>query len=422
MESVALLAPFYANSWKGVFMRRVHILCVISIFLLALIPALPGETPRPASADALVRAEKMASSEMERRQDSLSFGKGSKGYWAYETGVFLKGLDSLWARTRNVNYYDYLKSTMDSFLDSEGTIKTYRLDDYNLDSINCGKLLLSLYESTKKEKYSKAASLLMKQLEKQPRTHEGGFWHKKIYPYQMWLDGIYMSSPFLAEYSQIFNRPAGLDEVSKQIIWIESHTRDSQTGLLYHGWDESRTQEWADPSTGCSRIFWGRAMGWYAMAIVDALDFYPKNHRERQRLIEIFQRMSAALAHYQDSRTGLWYQVVNQGERKGNYLEASASSMFVYAFAKGVRKGYLGREYAAAAKKGYEGLIQHLVVAEPDGKLSLTKICSVGGLGGPQKRNGTFEYYISEPVVTNDLKGVGAFILASVEIDRLSTK
>jgi unsaturated rhamnogalacturonyl hydrolase len=422
MESVALPAPFYANSWKGVSMRPVRLLFIIPLCLLTAASLISGGTPRPAAADALVWAEKMATSEMERRGDSLSFVKGTKGYWAYETGVFLKGLDALWVKTRNVNYYDYLKTTVDSFLEPDGTIRTYKLDDYSLDSINCGKLLLSLYESTKKEKYSKAAQLLIKQLEKQPRTHEGGFWHKKIYPYQVWLDGVYMSAPFLAQHCQIFNRPAGFDEVSNQIIWIESHTRDSRTGLLYHGWDESRAQEWADPSTGCSRSFWGRAMGWYAMALVDTLDFIPKNHRERKHIIEIFQRMSEALARYQDSRTGLWYQVVDQGERKGNYLEASSSSMFVYAFAKGVRKGYLGREYARAAKKGYEGLLHHLIVSEPDGKTSLTQICSVGGLGGSQKRNGTFEYYISEPIVTNDLKGVGAFILASVEIDRLPAK
>jgi unsaturated rhamnogalacturonyl hydrolase len=362
-------------------------------------------------------AERMALSEMERRGDSLLYGKGPRGYWAYETGVFLKGLDALWKRTGNAKYYDYLKRTIDSFLEPDGTIRTYKLDDHNLDNINCGKLLLTLYEKTKDEKYHKAALILMKQLESQPRTHEGGFWHKKIYPYQMWLDGIYMSGPFLAQYAKIYKRPAGFDEVSNQIVWIENHTRDIRTGLLYHGWDESHAQEWADPSTGCSKSFWGRAMGWYAMATVDTLDFMPGNHRARPAIIDILKRLSKAVAKYQDSQTGLWYQVVDQGERKGNYLEASASSMFVYALAKGVRMGYLGPEYAAVAQRGYEGLIRHRIVVDSDGKVSLTQVCSVGGLGGAQKRNGTFEYYISEPVVANDLKGVGAFILASVEMD-----
>jgi unsaturated rhamnogalacturonyl hydrolase len=174
--------------------------------------------------------------------------------------------------------------------------------------------------------------------------------------------------------------------------------------------------------TGRSKSFWGRAMGWYAMALVDTLDFMPEKHHARRTIIDILKRMSKAVASYQDSRTGLWYQVVDQGERKGNYLEASASSMFVYALAKGVRKGYLERKYAAVAQRGYAGLIRHLILLDPDGKVSLTQICSVGGLGGAQKRNGTFDYYISEPVVTNDLKGVGAFILAGIEANRLSPK
>jgi unsaturated rhamnogalacturonyl hydrolase len=364
----------------------------------------------------------MASSEMKRLGDSLSFGKGPRGYWAYETGVFLKGLEALWIKTGDLKYYDYLKTIIDSFLEPDGTIRTYKLEDYNLDNINCGKLLLTLYEKTKEEKYREAALQLMKQLENQPRTREGGFWHKKIYPFQMWLDGVYMSGPFIAQFAKVFNRPAGFDEVSKQIIWIESHTRDSRTGLLYHGWDESRAQEWADPSTGCSKSFWGRAMGWYAMALVDTLDYLPKDHHSRQAIIDILNRMSKAVANYQDKRTGLWYQVVDQGDRKGNYLEASASSMFVYAIAKGVRNGYLGQERAKVARRGYEGLIKHLIASKPDGKISLTQVCSVGGLGGAQKRNGTFDYYISEPVVSNDLKGVGAFILASIEIDRLLRK
>jgi unsaturated rhamnogalacturonyl hydrolase len=259
----------------------------------------------------------------------------------------------------------------------------------------------------------------MKQLENQPRTQEGGFWHKQIYPHQMWLDGIYMASPFLARYARMFDRPAALDDVANQIIWIENHTRDTRTGLLYHGWDESREQEWADPVTGCSKSFWGRAMGWYAMGIVDVLESLPRTHPRRTALVGILKRLSKALASYQDGETGLWYQVVDQGKRDKNYLEASASSMFVYAMAKGVRMGCLDKEYASVARKGYDGLIKHLIKIDPDGTVNLTQICSVGGLGGPQKRDGSFEYYVSEPVVVNDLKGVGAFLMASIEIDRL---
>jgi unsaturated rhamnogalacturonyl hydrolase len=356
---------------------------------------------------------------MKRQGDSLLYGRNPKAKWAYETGVFLRGLEAVWMRTGNAKYYDFLKDVIDSYLEPDGTIATYKPEEYNLDNINCGKMLLTLYQKTKEEKYRKAAFLLMKQLENQPRTREGGFWHKQIYPYQMWLDGIYMASPFLARFARMFDRPAALDDVTNQIIWIENHTRDPRTGLLYHAWDESRRQEWANPVTGCSKSFWGRAMGWYAMGIVDVLEFLPRAHPRRTALVDILKRLSKALANYQDSETGLWYQVLDQGKRDKNYLEASASSMFVYAMAEGVRMGCLDKKYASVARKGYEGLTKHLIKIDPDGAVSLTQICSVGGLGGPQKRDGSFEYYMSEPIVVNDLKGVGAFLMASIEIDRL---
>ncbi len=379
--------------------------------------------PEPAgvagSAGAAGWAARMAHAEMTRRGESLSCGKDPKAKWAYETGVFLKGLEAVWRRTGDRKCFDYMKSVIDSYVGPEGSIRTYHLEEFTLDNINCGKLLLTLYEETKEDRYLQASLLLMRQLEKQPRTHEGGFWHKQIYPYQMWLDGIYMASPFLARFAQMFDRPHAFNEVANQIIWMEDHTRDARTGLLYHGWDESRAQEWADPRTGRSKSFWSRAMGWYAMGVVDVLDFMPMSHPRRGALIDILKRLSKAVADYQDQDSGLWYQVTDQGKREGNYLEASASSMFVYAFAKGARKGYLGPEYAAAARKGFDGLVRKLVRVEKDGSISLTQICSVGGLGGPAKRDGTFRYYISEPVVSNDLKGVGAFIMAGIELDQL---
>ncbi len=386
---------------------------LIACFLLT------GSVQVSSGSDALAVAGRLAASEMARRGDSLFCGKDPKAKWAYETGVFLKGLESIWNLTGESKYYDYVKNVIDSYVEPDGSIRTYKLEDYNLDNINCGRLLLTQYQKTHEEKYRKAADMLFNQLARQPRTKEGGFWHKQIYPYQMWLDGIYMASPFLAQYAQMFDRPAGFDEVANQIIWMERHVRDRKTGLLYHGWDESRQQEWADPRTGCSKSFWGRAMGWYAMGVADVLDYLPANHPRRKELISIFVRLSQALAKYQATQSGLWYQVVDQGERRGNYLEASASSMFVYAFAKGARKGYLGPDFAARAKRGYEGLIRNLVRTGTDGSLSLTGICSVGGLGGPQKRDGSFAYYMSEPVVANDLKGVGAFLMAGVEVDRL---
>jgi unsaturated rhamnogalacturonyl hydrolase len=234
----------------------------------------------------------------------------------------------------------------------------------------------------------------------------------------MWLDGIYMAAPFYAQYADHFGKSDGLDDVVHQILLIERHTRDPKSGLFYHGWDEGRMQIWANPKTGCSPNFWGRAMGWYAMAIVDVLDFLPVSHRARNRIVTIFQRMIHSLTLVQDATTGLWYQILDQGGREGNYTEASASCMFVYALAKGIRKGYLGPACLAVAQKGYAGIIKHLVEVDECGQVNLIGICRFAGLGGKQQRDGSYEYYIGEPVGANDYKGVGPFILASVEMER----
>ncbi len=258
---------------------------------------------------------------------------------------------------------------------------------------------------------------MRQQLAGQPRTSEGGFWHKKIYPHQMWLDGIYMASPFYAAFGQTFGEPAAFDDVARQIILMEKHTRDPQTGLLYHGWDESKQQRWANPQTGCSPNFWGRAMGWYAMAIVDVLDYFPAEHPRRADILAILARLSRAIVEVQDAATGLWYQVLDQGQRAGNYREASASCMFVYALAKAVRQGYLGQTYLDVARHGYQGILDHLIRLDEQGLVNLEKTCGVGGLGGTPYRDGSFAYYIGEKIVTNDYKGVGPFILASMEME-----
>jgi unsaturated rhamnogalacturonyl hydrolase len=233
----------------------------------------------------------------------------------------------------------------------------------------------------------------------------------------MWLDGIYMASPFYAEFAKTFGEPEGFDDAVHQITLIESHTRDAQTGLLYHGWDESKSQRWANPATGCSPCFWGRAVGWYVMAIVDVLDFLPQDHAGRDRIVEILTDTASALAAVQDKPTGLWYQVLDQGDRAGNYLEASASCMFVYALAKGVNKGYIGEKHLDVVKRGYKGILEHFVEVDEQGLVNLNLICSVAGLGGEPYRDGSFEYYVGEEIVTNDYKGVGPFIMASIEIE-----
>jgi unsaturated rhamnogalacturonyl hydrolase len=349
--------------------------------------------------------------------------------WHYEPGVVLLAMYRLWQATGQQEYYAYVKHNVDAFVEPEGLIRTYRLEDYNLDQINEGKLLLPLYETSGDERYHQAALLLRKQLAGQPRTGEGGFWHKLIYPHQMWLDGIYMASPFYAEFAARLGRaedgaPPALqawqefDDVARQILLVAQHTRDPQRGLFYHGWDESRSQQWADPHTGCSPCFWGRAMGWYAMAIPDVLDHFPADHPQHSRLVAVFRDLAAGILSVQDEASGVWYHILDQGGRPGNYLEASASCMFVYALAKGSRQGYLAPAALDAARRGYDGIVEQFVsVDEATQQVSLHGICSVGGLGGKPYRDGSFEYYVGEKVIANDYKGIGAFIMASLEIE-----
>lgn len=359
---------------------------------------------------------RMADSVMKREPLKL------KKWGAYDSGVVLKGIELVWRQTKEKKYFNYLKKNVDEYIEADGNIRTYELEEYNIDQVNNGKLLFPLYQETHEEKYKKAAYLLREQLKTHPRTSEGGFWHKKIYQHQMWLDGIFMGSPFYAEFGKVFNEPEIFNDVAHQVILIAKHTKDPKTGLFYHGWDESKQQKWANPETGYSPNFWGRAMGWYSVAIVDILDFLPENHPQRDEIIKIFRGVVDAVIKVQDQTTGLWYQVLDQGGRKGNYHEASASAMFVYTIAKGVRKGYLSKNYLDAARKGFDGIIKNLIKIDDQGLVNLTQVCSVAGLGKvlttAPYRDGSFEYYISEPVVPNDPKGVGAFILAGIEIEK----
>ena len=351
--------------------------------------------------------------------DSIPVGSQTK--WSYDMGVVLKGFEGIWMNTGDVSYFNSIQKKIDFFVKDDGSIKNYELEEYNIDHVNNGKLVLLLYRVLGKEKYKKAAALLRSQLKTHPRTKEGGFWHKKIYPNQMWLDGLYMGGPFYAEYSMLFDE-SGFDDIANQFIWMEKHARDAKTGLLYHAWDESKEQKWANKETGASPHFWARAMGWYSDAIVDALDYFPVNHPKRQALIDILNRLVNALEKFQDKETGLWYDVMNYdgpGKEK-NYFEASAACQFTYAIAKGVRKGYLPAAKLAIAKKAYAGIVKKFIKVE-DGQTNLHGTVKVSGLGGNPYRDGSFEYYMSEPVIVNDPKGVGAFLLASTEMEKLPT-
>lgn len=362
---------------------------------------------------------RMADSFMTWHKDSIAVKEGKPAGWDYEQGLMLKALEKVWYRTGDGKYFEYIRKDLDRYVQSDGGIRTYKYDDFNLDNIPTGRALLMLAQQSQpdKEKYRKAADLLWKQIENQPKTKEGGYWHKKRYPNQMWLDGLFMAEPFSAEYSMIFNHPEHFNDIANQFSLIEKYAVDEKTGLVYHAYDESKEQKWADPKTGRSPHFWSRAIGWYAMALVDVLDYFPQNHPQRVNLIKYLQRLAPALVKYQDAQSGVWYQMTTQGTRAGNYFEASGSCMFVYALAKGVRMGYLPVTYLAPAKKGYAGLVKEFVEQEANGTISLNKTVSVGGLGGTPYRDGSYEYYLSEPIRKNDLKGVGPFIFASVEME-----
>ena len=347
---------------------------------------------------------------------------GQPAKWTYDHGLVLKGLEGIWLSTGDGDYFRFIQKSIDHFVASDGTIRTYSLDDYNIDNILPGRNLLLLYKVTGQDKYRKAAELLRDQLKTQPRTAEGGFWHKKIYPSQMWLDGLYMGEPFYAEYAATFHEDSAFDDIAKQFILMERHARDNRTGLLYHGWDESKKQRWANPSTGRSANFWGRAVGWYAMALVDTLDYFPQNHPQRTELIAILNRLARAISNYQDRTSGLWYQVLDKGSATGNYFESSAASMFVYALAKGVRKGYLPFNYLSVAQRGYRAIVDRFIKTDANGQVNFEGTVSVGGLGANPYRDGSYEYYLSEKVVTNDPKGIGAFLLAANEMEISATQ
>jgi unsaturated rhamnogalacturonyl hydrolase len=337
--------------------------------------------------------------------------------WEYECGLVLKGIWELWRRTNESRYFDYVRENIDHFVSDDGTIRTYKQDDFNIDNINNGKILLRLYEHTGLEKYKKALMQLSGQLEKHPRTNAGGFWHKKIYPYQMWLDGIYMACPFIAEYGAASRNSVLFDETAKQIELVAKLTKDPVTGLHYHGYDESRKEEWANPDTGCSPNFWGRSIGWFAMALIDSLDFIPVDHPRWKPIMEILASLLKACINVRDHASGLWFQVMDKPDGKGNYLEASVSCMLTYAFIKAARKGYVPDEYLEQGLRSYDGAVAYFIVEEDDGTISLDRICRVAGLGNVPYRDGSYEYYISEPIVKNDYKGTGAFILASLEAE-----
>ncbi|MBP5306789.1 MAG: glycoside hydrolase family 88 protein [Paludibacteraceae bacterium] len=395
-----------------------HIL-KLSIILLLLLTSvtLSAKKTKSTYEDWAIR---IAQSEMRHNPELWRADFVKKPKWDYTQGLIAYAMMNLYDETKDTTYLRYVQDFADYFIEKDGTIKTYQKETYNIDRINGGKFLFLLYQKTKDERLKNAICLLRSQLDTHPRMKCGVFWHKKIYPEQVWLDGLYMGAPFYAQCIKTFKEDKNrYDDVARQFVLTDSLTIDQSTGLNYHAYDDAREQPWANKETGHSPGFWGRSMGWYMMAMCDVLDYLPKNHPDRARIIANLNRLANALLLYQDKQTKLWYQVPNYPGREGNYLESSCSAMFIYAYAKGARKGYLPYRFVGIAKEAFEGFVQNATQTNADGTTSITRACGVAGLGGTPYRSGTYEYYIGEKVLNDDPKVVGPFILAALELNKL---
>ena len=362
-------------------------------------------------------------SEMTRCPEA-SYLDGQEGNlkWNYTTGLELKAFLDVYCHSGHSeeSLLRYVDSWYDAIIDSAGVIYKYKKSNFSTDHICPGRTLFQLYDLTGKEKYRAAMDTLYSQIQDQPRTPEGGFWHKQVYPEQMWLDGLYMAQPFYAEYTSRYvadstAREANYEDIVHQFVTVYDHTLDPATGLLRHAWDSSHEMFWCDPETGQSAHAWGRALGWYCMALVDVIEILPDGEG-KDTLINLLVAQLNTLALYADVNTGMWYQVLDSPYREGNYLEATCSAMFTYVFLKSARLGIFGDSESAAHL--YHSLLDRFVTTEDD-LVNLNDCCEVAGLGGKDNRSGDYEYYINERVRANDPKGIGPLIWASLEYERL---
>ena len=383
-------------------------------------------------------SEWMTASEMKRYPLSYMLDFSKRPKWSYVMGIELEAMLDTYNRYGNEAIKDYCKLYTDTMINARGDIRGYRLEDYNLDQIRTGHFVARMYQQFPEKKNLKALQTLMKQLEKQPRTKEGVYWHKAIYAYQVWLDGIFMGLPYYTLTANMLLKGKKAqkiyDDAVDQIKKTYERTLDAKTGLNRHAWDETRQMFWADKQTGLSQHCWGRAQGWYTMALVELLDALPESYSRRGEVAALLKKDLDAVIKWQDKKSGVWYQVMDSPERDGNYLEATCSSMFAYALLKAYRKGYVGAKYRDAGIRAYRGIINRFVKVNPDKTISLTQCCAVAGLGpgmsdavkkaAPRvrenkRRDGSYRYYLSEPVRDNDAKGIGPFIWASLEMEAL---
>jgi unsaturated rhamnogalacturonyl hydrolase len=345
--------------------------------------------------------------------------QGKPATWNYIDGCMLTALTAMTEITGDGQYFAFAEQVLDHFVREDGSIDTLVPEKRQLDDINEGRVLFPAFAKTGKEKYRLAADMLHRMLEEQPRTAEGSFWHKAIYPNQVWLDGLYMAEPFYMRYETTFCKMEKCSDVLLQFQNVEKHLKDPKTGLYYHGYDESREMYWADPETGCSPNFWLRALGWFSLALVETVQATDETlYYEKRYFQKLLEDLVDALRPYQDE-SGMFYQVVNRKDAEGNYLETSGTALIAYAILKAVRLGYLMPRYREMGERAFQGIVDRYLSENPDGTLKLSGICLVAGLGGKTHRDGSLAYYFSEPVVENEAKGVAPFLLAYTEMLRL---
>lgn len=348
--------------------------------------------------------------------------QGLKSKWNYIDGCMIKAVLQMYAISKDEKYLKFADDFIDYRVFEDGTIDGYNVGEKNIDNVNAGKTLFELYDLTGKEKYRKAIDLVYSQIEIMPRCKSGNFWHKDIYPNQVWLDGMYMGQPFYLEYETRFNNRKNYDDIFSQFKFVIENMRNPLNGLYFHAMDTSREAFWCDKVTGLSQLSWLRAIGWYSMALLDSLEIVDNSdHKfdaEVKMLQDAFVDLINSMIKYQDE-SGMWYQVVNFGGMDKNYLETSGSSIMAYALLKGVRLGFLPESYRAYGEKAFHGICDQYLSTDENGNLHLDGICLVAGLGGANRRPGTYDYYMSEPVVKDDAKGVGPFLLAYTEMLRL---
>ncbi|SDZ73323.1 unsaturated rhamnogalacturonyl hydrolase [Lachnospiraceae bacterium NK3A20] len=349
-------------------------------------------------------------------QEKIRSGHPNK--WNYIDGCMITAVLSMYELTQDQRYLDFADRFVGWFVVEDGGIRTYDAEEKNLDNINAARNLFPLYQLTGREKYRKAMDTVRHQLDIQPRTASGSFWHKDIYPNQIWLDGLYMAQPFYMQYETELDKMQGCRDSFEQFVRVEKFMKDAKTGLYYHGYDESRQMYWADTVTGCSPNFWLRALGWFACALVETADVMHESlYYERRYLMKMLENLAKALEPWQDE-SGMFYQVIDHPEAEGNYLETSGTALLAYALMKGARLDYLPARFADMGEKAFRGIVDRYLFENEDGTLGLGGICLVAGLGGPQRRDGSLAYYFSEPVVKNEAKGTAPFILAYTEMLR----